>query len=123
MIHGTNSPSTIGQWASHGCIRLYPEDIKALFAVTKIGTKITVINTRYKLGWRDNELMIEINPAIPVKAQAMPDLDIDTVTKAIIDYAGSRMVEIDTKSLALALEQNTGLPTVIAKAHYTKPIE
>jgi L,D-transpeptidase ErfK/SrfK len=31
LIHGTNKPSGVGLRASHGCIRLYPEDIETLF--------------------------------------------------------------------------------------------
>ncbi len=31
LIHGTNKPAGVGMRSSHGCIRLYPEDIEALF--------------------------------------------------------------------------------------------
>ena len=31
MIHGTNKPAGVGLRSSHGCIRLYPEDIAQLF--------------------------------------------------------------------------------------------
>jgi len=36
-IHSTNIPMTVGRPLSHGCVRLYPEHIKALFEVIEIG--------------------------------------------------------------------------------------
>lgn len=44
LIHGTNQPYGIGIRASHGCIRLYPEDIAQLFDRIPVGTKVTVVN-------------------------------------------------------------------------------
>lgn len=41
-IHGTNRPSSIGKRVSHGCIRLYPEDIALLFEIVKPGTPVTI---------------------------------------------------------------------------------
>jgi len=40
LIHGTNKPFGIGMRISHGCIRLYPEDIEPLFSETPIGTPV-----------------------------------------------------------------------------------
>ena len=31
LIHGTNRPAGIGMQVTHGCMRLYPEDIEALY--------------------------------------------------------------------------------------------
>ena len=39
MIHGTNKPAGVGLRSSHGCIRLYPEDIAQLFELAPIGTQ------------------------------------------------------------------------------------
>ncbi len=43
LMHGTNKPAGVGMRASHGCIRLYPEDIAVLFQQIPIGTKVTVV--------------------------------------------------------------------------------
>ena len=37
-IHGTNDPWTVGRLTTHGCIRLYPEDIADLFQLVAPGT-------------------------------------------------------------------------------------
>ena len=42
-IHGTNDPSTIGKFASSGCIRLTNEDVTDLFSRVDVGTKVVVL--------------------------------------------------------------------------------
>ncbi len=61
-IHGTNKPYGIGTRSSHGCIRMYPEDIEALFNAVQVGTKVTIVDMPYKLGWWDGTLFLEVSP-------------------------------------------------------------
>jgi lipoprotein-anchoring transpeptidase ErfK/SrfK len=42
-IHGTNDPSSIGGYVSHGCIRMHNEDIMDLYRRTSIGTNVYVL--------------------------------------------------------------------------------
>lgn len=42
-IHGTNNPASIGTAASNGCIRMYNEDIEALFDITAVGTPVRIL--------------------------------------------------------------------------------
>lgn len=63
VIHGTNRPLGIGRRVSHGCIRLYPEDIAELYARTAVGTPVTVVDQPIKLGRRDGALYLEAHPA------------------------------------------------------------
>lgn len=42
-IHGTNNPASIGTAASNGCIRMYNEDIEALFDITSVGTPVRIL--------------------------------------------------------------------------------
>lgn len=59
LIHGTNKPYGVGMRSSHGCIRLYPEDIAQFFDLIPIGTKVTVVNQPYVFGWRDGTLYMQ----------------------------------------------------------------
>jgi L,D-transpeptidase ErfK/SrfK len=59
LIHGTNKPYGVGMRSSHGCIRLYPEDIAVFFDLIPIGTKVTVVNQPYLFGWRDGTLYLQ----------------------------------------------------------------
>jgi L,D-transpeptidase ErfK/SrfK len=59
LIHGTNKPYGVGMRSSHGCMRLYPEDIAVFFDLIPIGTKVTVVNQPYAFGWRDGTLYMQ----------------------------------------------------------------
>lgn len=59
LIHGTNKPYGVGMRSSHGCMRLYPEDIAVFFDLIPIGTKVTVVNQPYLFGSRDGVLYFQ----------------------------------------------------------------
>jgi lipoprotein-anchoring transpeptidase ErfK/SrfK len=42
-IHGTNDPGSIGHFVSHGCIRMFNEDILDLYSRSRIGTEVIVL--------------------------------------------------------------------------------
>ena len=59
LIHGTNKPYGVGMRSSHGCMRLYPEDIAVFYDLIPVGTKVTVVNQPYLFGWRDHTLYLQ----------------------------------------------------------------
>lgn len=59
LMHGTNKPYGVGMRASHGCIRLYPEDISRLFEAVPLNTPVTVVNQPYLLGWEGDVLFVQ----------------------------------------------------------------
>jgi L,D-transpeptidase ErfK/SrfK len=59
LLHGTNKPYGVGMRSSHGCMRMYPEDIAVFFDLLPIGTKVTVVNQPYVFGWRDGTLYMQ----------------------------------------------------------------
>jgi L,D-transpeptidase ErfK/SrfK len=59
LIHGTNKPAGVGLRSSHGCIRLYPEDIEQFFTLVPIGTQVRVVNQPFVFGWRDGQLYMQ----------------------------------------------------------------
>ena len=59
LIHGTNTPYGVGMRVSHGCVRLYPENIEVLYTLVDIGEQVTIINEPYQFGTRDGELYFE----------------------------------------------------------------
>ncbi|MBN2427131.1 MAG: L,D-transpeptidase family protein [Deltaproteobacteria bacterium] len=61
-IHGTSKPLGVGRRVSHGCIRLYPKDIRDLFSRVAQGTPVTITYQPAKVGVRDNKLWVEIHP-------------------------------------------------------------
>lgn len=60
-IHGTNFPWSVGRLATHGCIRLYPEDIRKLFPVVPQGTMVRLIYQPVKLAVLNGRIYIEVH--------------------------------------------------------------
>ena len=47
-IHGTNNPTAVGLAITHGCIRMYPEDVAALFPLLPVGTPVRLSHVPVK---------------------------------------------------------------------------
>lgn len=62
LMHGTNKPAGVGMRASHGCIRLYPEDVATIFPMLPIGTKVTVVNQPTLHRVQDGRLWVQSFP-------------------------------------------------------------
>ncbi len=121
LIHGTNRPYGVGKRSSHGCIRLYPEDIAVLYAAVKTGTPVTIIDTPFKLGWRGNDLFLEVTPtqseADLIAEYRRPEpLRIPEIYDAIRD-AASQNVEIYWFKAAETAARRSGIPIVIGKKY------
>jgi L,D-transpeptidase ErfK/SrfK len=59
LIHGTNKPAGVGLRSSHGCIRLYPEDIEQFFGMIPLGTQVRVVDQPFVFGWQDGQLYMQ----------------------------------------------------------------
>ena len=65
LIHGTNKPSGVGMRVTHGCMRMFPEDIEALYKTVPVGTAVNIVNQPVKIGWTaDGTLYLESHPAL-----------------------------------------------------------
>lgn len=64
LIHGTNKPYGVGTRVSHGCIRLYPEDIARLFPQVPEGTPVRIVNRPFMAGWLKGRLYLEVHPPL-----------------------------------------------------------
>lgn len=64
LIHGTNKPYGVGTRVSHGCIRLYPEDIARLFPQVPEGTPVRIVNRPFMVGWLKGQLYLEVHPPL-----------------------------------------------------------
>ena len=58
-IHGTNNVWSIGRIATHGCVRLYNDDMRALYDRTRTGTRVRLVYQPVKLGQRNGVLYVE----------------------------------------------------------------
>ena len=121
LIHGTNRPWGIGRRVSSGCIRLYPEDIVALFETVPLNTSVTVVDQPIKLGWVDGELYIEAHPT-----QDQADmLEIDGRFDAVVPLGILSTVEtfaaksngrpIDWAAVLTAVKERRGYPVRVSR--------
>jgi L,D-transpeptidase ErfK/SrfK len=88
LIHGTNNPIAVGLAVTHGCIRMYPDDVAALFPLIPVGTPVRLINEPVKVAWVDGELLLEAHPPVDAEGQSFePDVDqfSDLLQKAVGD--------------------------------------
>ncbi len=108
MIHGTNNPIAVGLAVTHGCIRMYPEDIEALFPLVPVGTKVRIINEPVKVAWAAGELLLEAHPPVDAQGQSYePDLP---AFEARLEQAlGSTTVAIHWDYAREALRRADGL--------------
>ena len=61
-IHGTNAPSSIYAFASHGCIRMHPDDIADLFSRVSVGTTGVLIYQPVIVAEIDGRIWVEAHP-------------------------------------------------------------
>jgi L,D-transpeptidase ErfK/SrfK len=119
LIHGTNTPWGIGRRTSRGCIRMYPEDIEWLFQKVKIGTPVTVVDQRVKLGWKDGELYIEVQPSSmqvdrmeeTSQSPGPPDpIPLAQEVDRMLKKAGDDQARLDWQVVETALAERQGYP-------------
>ncbi len=75
-IHGTNNPTAVGLAITHGCIRMYPEDVAVLFPLLSVGTSVRLINEPVKVAWIGGKLLLEAHPPVNAQGESFePDVD------------------------------------------------
>ena len=63
-IHGTDKPPSIGLRGTHGCLRMYPEDIVGMYDAVPVGTPVTVVNQPFLVGWQGDTLVMQTYPVL-----------------------------------------------------------
>lgn len=114
LIHGTNRPAGVGMQVTHGCMRLYPEDIASLFEMVPVNTPVRIVNQPYKWGWHDGELLVEIHPALREDAVEPPTLT--DLTRLIVEATQAEPRPIDWLSAERAWREARGIPQVVSIA-------
>ncbi len=113
LIHGTNRSFSIGMRISHGCIRMYPDDIEALFPQVPSGTAVRIVNQPFKAGWRADELYVEAHAPLKEPKYA-PKAGNATEMVAVVVAASNVVLDDFSWDLSrLAAEEQQGIPTKI----------
>lgn len=114
LIHSTNKPFGIGMRVTHGCVRMYPEDIERLFPLVPVGTPVTLVDQPIKVGWFGGDLYIEIHPPLEREARTY-DKMLEEALSRIRAKTGDLPVRIDGAALKDALTRQDGIPVRISR--------
>jgi L,D-transpeptidase ErfK/SrfK len=112
LIHGTNRPSGIGMQVTHGCIRMYPEDIESLYLTATVGTPVTIINQPYKAGWFRDVLYFEAHPPLE-QGEKTPEQprDLTPLVRILVEaMKGREEGTLDWKQVTKLAANPSGIP-------------
>ena len=107
LIHGTNRPFAVGRKVTHGCIRLYPEDIPQLFGVIPNGMKVTIVRQPIKVGVRDKKVYIEVH-----RDDYRQKVDYFNEAVKLLRKKGL-LKDVSTEKIYQAVEEKQGFPVEI----------
>ena len=135
LIHGTNRPAGVGMRVSHGCVRMFPEDIEFLFEHIRVNTPVRIINVPVKIGWDGDALVAEVHPLLesskPLVDETLAhleelDADVDLpppdpnskdplthATEQFIAATAERAGQLDWDRVESLVERSDGIPEVV----------
>lgn len=113
LIHGTNKPAGVGMQVTHGCMRLYPEDIEALFPLIAVQTPVRIVNEPVKLGWVGDVLYMEAHQPLDRMGDA-EEPDLKVLEGMLLAATADRPVAINWDLARQTLLDAQGIPTVVA---------
>jgi hypothetical protein len=112
MLHGTNNPMAVGMAITHGCIRMYPEDVAALFPLVPVGTKVWLINDPVKVAYVDGELLLEAHPPVDSEGQTT-DPNLELLSQQLDKAVGNDTAAIHWDLARDTLQAANGIPAVV----------
>lgn len=118
LIHGTNRPAGVGMQVTHGCIRMFPEDIAEFYKLVPVNTPVLMIDQPYKMGWQGNELYIEVHT--PLEGQSSTEAhSLTNITRLLVAATQDRTIAIDWARAEKAFIRATGVPEPVVLSNQT----
>lgn len=108
-IHGTNDPWSIGRLTTHGCIRLYPEDLEVLYPRVDPGMPGELVYQPVKIGVRDERVFVEVHADVYGRIK-----NFDDYARAELKKAGVAP-RIDKDRFLAAVKAKRGIPIDVTK--------
>ena len=112
LIHGTNNPIAVGMAITHGCIRMYPEDIEALFPLVPVNTPVWLINEPVKVARVDGQVWLEVHPPVDAEGQRA-DIDLEGFYALANAALGETPAAIHWDLVLATLQEASGMPQMI----------
>jgi len=109
LIHGTNKPTGVGMPVTHGCIRMFPEDIEHVFQQVPVNTTVRILHQPSKMGWLGDTLYLEVHGML--EGQKDPETyGLTQLTRAVVAATKDRTVQLDWKHAEQVFAKATGVP-------------
>ena len=112
LIHGTNQPYGVGMRVSHGCVRLYPENIEVLYELVAAGEAVAIINEPYQFGRRDGAVYFEAHPPLE-DDEISPEERLAGLLVEQVDASGTPLNEHLGAHVRTLVDNPHGLPVEI----------
>jgi len=112
LIHGTNNPIAVGMAITHGCIRMYPEDIEALFPLVPVNTPVWLINEPVKVARVNGQVWLEVHPPVDAEGQRA-EVDLEGFYARANAALGETPAAIHWDFVLSTLKEASGLPQMI----------
>ncbi len=112
LIHGTNNPAAVGMAITHGCIRMYPEDIEQLYSMVPVGTNVYLVNEPVKVAFVDGEVYMEAHPPVDDEGQVAP-IDVNDFAARLDKLLGATRTAVHWDYALDMLKGGTGMPVLI----------
>lgn len=108
-IHGTNIPWGVGMNVSHGCLRLYPEDIERLYPKIPVGTPGEFVYETVKIGEMNGRVYVEVHEDIYGEQPGR-------WRHAISQLESRRLIDlVDEQKLHTAISEMRGIPVDVSR--------
>jgi len=118
LIHSTNKPYGVGMRVTHGCVRMYPEDIEKLFDKIPTGTPVQIVNQPVKVGWLAGALFLEIHPVMDEDREKYSDfmqMVLNVIADAIAESGTDHQVALNGRAIRTAIGEQHGMPVLISR--------
>jgi L,D-transpeptidase ErfK/SrfK len=112
LIHGTNNPIAVGMAITHGCIRMYPEDIEALFPLVPVNTPVWLINEPVKVARVNGQVWLEVHPPVDAEGQ-QAEVDIEGFYALANAALGETPAAIHWDFVLETLKKADGMPQMV----------
>jgi L,D-transpeptidase ErfK/SrfK len=116
MIHGTNNPDSVGMGDTHGCMRLYPENIEEMFKMVAVDTPVRLVNQPLKVGISDGRLYVEVHPPLVATSSTIVAPDRTVLARLLANVARTREVgPIVWANAETAFSETLGIPVSVSE--------
>jgi L,D-transpeptidase ErfK/SrfK len=112
LIHGTNMPIAVGMPVTHGCIRMFPEDIEEFFKMVPVNTRVRILHQPYKAGFIGDQLYMEVHA--PLLGHEDPEaISLTNITRVLVAATQDRNVAINWSQAELIFKKASGVPEAL----------